>query len=59
MCLQFALVNAASCVLHRSTSRVIHRLEWYLFSRLQINFIYTNYQHRLEVMVGGIPAYAH
>ena len=25
MCLQFALFIAASCVLHRSTSRVIHR----------------------------------
>src|ERR1700719_3987026 len=27
MCLQFTLVHAASCVLHRSTSQVIHRLE--------------------------------
>jgi hypothetical protein len=26
--LQFTLVNAAGCALHRHTSRVIHRLEW-------------------------------
>jgi len=28
--LQFTLVNAAGCALHRHTSRVIHRLEWYV-----------------------------
>jgi hypothetical protein len=27
MCLQFTLLHAASCVLHRPTSQVIHRLE--------------------------------
>lgn len=26
--LQFTLVNAAGCALHRHTSRVIHRIEW-------------------------------
>jgi len=26
--LQFTLLNAAGCALHRHTSRVIHRLEW-------------------------------
>ena len=34
--LQFTLINAAGCALHRHTSRVIHRLEWslvVLFSR--------------------------
>ena len=31
MCLQFALSNAAGCALHRSTSRVIHRLECFSF----------------------------
>lgn len=28
--LQFTLVNAAGCALHRHTSRVIHRIEWFL-----------------------------
>ena len=31
--LQFTLVNAAGCALHRRTSRVIHRLESYLASQ--------------------------
>lgn len=26
--LQFTLINAAGCALHRHTSRVIHRIEW-------------------------------
>lgn len=26
--LQFTLINAAGCALHRHTSRVIHRVEW-------------------------------
>ncbi len=30
--LQFTLINAASCALHRRTSRVIHRLELYRYS---------------------------
>ena len=30
--LQFTLINAAGCALHRHTSRVIHRLEWSLVS---------------------------
>ena len=29
--LQFTLLNAAGCALHRHTSRVIHRLEWFTF----------------------------
>ncbi len=28
--LQFTLINAVGCALHRHTSRVIHRLELYL-----------------------------
>lgn len=28
--LQFTLLNAAGCALHRHTSQVIHRLEWYV-----------------------------
>jgi hypothetical protein len=30
--LQFTLINAAGCVLHRPTSRVIHRSELYQFA---------------------------
>jgi hypothetical protein len=33
--LQFTLVNAAGCALHRHTSRVIHRLEWSIRLRRQ------------------------
>jgi hypothetical protein len=29
--LQFTLIHAAGCVLHRRTSRVIHRLKLYFF----------------------------
>jgi hypothetical protein len=37
MCLQFTEILAASCVLHRYTSRVIHRLEQrWLISMKQI-----------------------
>ena len=32
--LQFTLLHAAGCALHRHTSRVIHRLELYSFHRL-------------------------
>ena len=35
--LQFTLIHAAGCVLHRRTSRVIHRLK--LFSRLFFSFL--------------------
>jgi hypothetical protein len=33
--LQFTLINAAGCALHRHTSQVIHRLELSFVSRLQ------------------------
>jgi hypothetical protein len=60
MCLQFALFNAASCVLHRSTSRVIHRLEWYfVLYRHEVGHFTLDYQHRLGEIVGGILADAH
>ena len=34
--LQFTLINAAGCALHRHTSRVIHRLEWSRFVQPRI-----------------------
>lgn len=39
MCLQFTLIHAVGCVLHRPTSQVIHRLEWKLLLRKARNVL--------------------
>jgi hypothetical protein len=39
MCLQFTLIHAASCVLHRPTSQVIHRSELFLYRNGPANSI--------------------
>jgi hypothetical protein len=36
--LQFTLIHAPGCALHRHTSRVIHRLEWYKIISLETFF---------------------
>jgi hypothetical protein len=58
MCLQFTLVHAASCVLHRTTSRVIHRLElclWTLTYTRPGGLTEANTLHELKVSSGDHP----
>jgi hypothetical protein len=43
LCLQFALILGAGPVLHRPTSLVIHRLEWYHLDTLLFYLIYIYY----------------
>lgn len=40
--LQFTLIHAAGCALHRHTSRVIHRLEWFFCFFLAEVFVVCN-----------------
>ena len=44
--LQFTLIHAAGCVLHRRTSRVIHRLKLFLFVRFSPSMAAASFTHR-------------
>lgn len=52
--LQFTLLHAVCCALHRRTSRVIHRLELYFLSRIQYSFNITSNSIKRKCEAAGL-----
>ena len=56
--LQFTLIHAAGCALHRLASRVIHRPEWsfwffvFLFTKFGVSFRQRSFRVRFDVVCG-------
>ncbi len=57
--LQFTLLHAVCCALHRRTSRVIHRLELYFLSRIQYSFNITSNSIKRKCEAAGLMMGAH